>query len=156
MRLDKVPGPPDNQFLPSIRSIIEEHAMFKVTVLVLVLTVKTTFAGDPGGNMSKSIAPARAERALPREVAKPKAQGKAPPRGNVVWVDAARNLVWINLGQADGIGPRAKLQVGQQQDDEILKGQIEVTRVLAPRLAEARILSQEVKESIDKGDPIIP
>jgi hypothetical protein len=131
--------------------------MFKVTVLLLFfLTGATAFAGDLGRDVSSSIPPARAERAVPGEVARPKAKEKTPLKGEVVWVDAACNVVWINLGQADGIGPRAKFQVGQQQDDEVIKGQIEVTRVLAPRLCEARILSQELKDPIDKGDLIIP
>src|SRR5688500_407781 len=128
--------------------------MFKVMLLVLFLTGGTTFAGDPGGNVPDSIAPPKAERALPGQIAKPKgkAQEKTPPKGEVGWVDASRKLVWINSGQADGIGPRAKIQVEQRQDDESIKGQIEMTRMLAPRLSEARILSQEAKENIDKGD----
>lgn len=132
--------------------------MFKVLIVMVLLSSGTAFAGDAGLNAPKSVAPPKSPKSLPGKIAKnkAKAQEKATPGKEVVWIDAARSLVWINLGQADGVGRGAKFQVGKKQDDEIVTGQIEVTRILAPHLAEARIISQEANESLGKGDPILP
>jgi hypothetical protein len=104
---------------------------------------------------SKSIAPAKAQKG---KIAKPKEKAlqNPPLQGDVVWVDVLRKVVWINLGQADGLKPRTRFQATEKQDDEVVKGQIEVIRNLAPHIAEARILSHDEKDPIAKGDLIRP
>lgn len=130
--------------------------MLKALMLTTLCCLGTAFADDAGLTAAKSITPPKVERDLPGKVVKPKAQEKAPARKAVMFVDADRQVIWINLGPMDGVKPRAKLQVGQQDDEEIVKGQIEVTRVLGPQISEARILSEDVKDPIGKGDLVIP
>ena len=132
--------------------------MRKVLMLAACFVSGTLFAGEAGLNVSKSITPAKAQKALPKRIPKPqeKAQAKMPLQGDVAWVDASRQVIWIRWGQANGLKPRMKLQVMQKLDDEVVKGQVEVTRVLAPHMAEARILSQEEKDPLTQGDSVIP
>lgn len=122
--------------------------MSKILMVTAIFLRGTLFAGDAGPKMFPPVAPAKAQKALPR--------AEAALKGEVVWVDASRKTIWINLGQADGLKPRTKFQAMQKQDDEVVKGQIEVTRLLAPHLAEARIQTEEKNDPIAKGDLIVP
>ena len=72
----------------------------------------------------------------------------------MAWID--RQVVWINLGSADGVKNKAKFAVADRADDEAVKGHIEVTRLLGPHLSEARILDQEARRPIGKDDPVLP
>jgi hypothetical protein len=148
----------DNHFLQFHCRIVEERTMRKVLILAACLVSGPTFAGEGRLMASKSIIPAKAQKALPQRIAKPqeKAQAKMPLQGEVAWVDASRQVLWIRWGQANGLKPRMKLQVMQKLDDEVVKGQVEVTRMLAPHMAEARILSQEEKNPLAQGDSVIP
>ena len=89
------------------------------------------------------------------------------PDGLVQWVDNTSHLVWINLGSADNLPKQTNFSVyrksnrgvGRDSENtlkgpEDMKGAIEVTRILGPHLAEARILDEEYFEPIAIGDPI--
>jgi hypothetical protein len=82
------------------------------------------------------------------------------PDGEVRWVDHASNLVWINLGDADGLPKKTSFSVytkahhGVARGNEDVKGAIEVTRSLGPHLSEARILRPDNHRPISVGDPI--
>ena len=89
------------------------------------------------------------------------------PDGLVRWVDNGAHLVWINLGSADNLPVRTNFSVyhkghrGVGRDSEStlkgpedLKGAIEVTRILGPHMAEARILDENYFEPIAIDDPI--
>lgn len=89
------------------------------------------------------------------------------PDGNIVWIDSIQKRVWINLGEVDGLRPRTTFSVykkdhagvgrGARQFEvgpEDIKGAIEVTRVMGPHQAEARILGDVIYDPIAKGDPI--
>ena len=74
--------------------------------------------------------------------------------GRVMFVDSARSVVSINLGEADGLRPGVTFSVYQKDNSGIgrrnmedIKGKIEVTSILGPHRAEARILdpTQAVK-----------
>ncbi len=88
--------------------------------------------------------------------------------GLVRWVDNSSHLVWINLGSADNLTVRTNFSVYQKNNrgvgrdsdpktlkgPEDMKGAIEVTRILEPHLAEARILDENYYNPIGVGDPI--
>lgn len=89
------------------------------------------------------------------------------PDGLIQWVDNTSKLVWINLGSADNLPVRTNFSVyhkghrGVGRDSEStlkgpedLKGAIEVTRILGPHMAEARILEESYFEPIAIDDPI--
>jgi hypothetical protein len=89
------------------------------------------------------------------------------PDGVIQWVDNTAKLVWINLGSADNLPVRTNFSVyhkghrGVGRDSEStlkgpedLKGAIEVTRILGPHMAEARILDENYYEPIAIDDPI--
>ncbi|MFK7822280.1 MAG: hypothetical protein AB8G99_26525 [Planctomycetaceae bacterium] len=67
--------------------------------------------------------------------------------GRVMFVDSARKVVTINLGEADGLRPGVTFSVYQKDNSGIgrrnmedIKGKVEVTSILGPHRAEARIL----------------
>lgn len=70
--------------------------------------------------------------------------------GLVQRVDNASKTVWINLGDADFLKPRMTFSVyskdhqGVGRGPEDVKGKIEVTRILGPHIAEARITDDDL------------
>lgn len=72
------------------------------------------------------------------------------PDGLVQRVDNASKLVWINLGSDDFLKPRMTFSVyskdnhGVGRGAEDIKGKIEVTRILGPHIAEARITQEDL------------
>ncbi len=91
------------------------------------------------------------------------------PDGMIQWVDNTSHLVWINLGSADRLTKRTNFSIYKQNNrgvgrdsrtenltkgPEDLKGAIEVTRILGPHLAEARILDEDYYDPISAKDPI--
>lgn len=89
------------------------------------------------------------------------------PDGIVRWVDNSSHQVWINLGSADNLAVRTNFSVYQKNNrgvgvdtenslkgPEDMKGAIEVTRILGPHLAEARILDEDYYQPIAVDDPI--
>jgi hypothetical protein len=89
------------------------------------------------------------------------------PDGLVRWVDNGSHLVWINLGSADNLPIQTNFSVykkgnrGVGRDSEStlkgpedMKGAIEVTRILGPHMAEARILDENYFEPIAIDDPL--
>lgn len=67
--------------------------------------------------------------------------------GKITFVDSARQIVSINLGKADGLRPGITFSVYQKDNSGIgrrntedIKGKIEITNILGPHRAEARIL----------------
>lgn len=70
--------------------------------------------------------------------------------GLIQRVDNASKMVWINLGEADFLKPRMTFSVygkenqGVGRGAEDIKGKIEVTRILAPHMAEARIIEEDL------------
>lgn len=70
--------------------------------------------------------------------------------GLVQRVDNSSKLVWINLGRDDFLKPRMTFSVyskethGVGRGAEDIKGKIEVTRILGPHIAEARIIEEDL------------
>lgn len=82
------------------------------------------------------------------------------PDGLIRRVDSSSRLVWINRGSNDYLPLRTTFSVynkahhGVGRGQEHIKGAIEVTRIVAPDLAEARILNDTLTDPISAGDPI--
>lgn len=80
------------------------------------------------------------------------------PDGKVTWVNPRSNLVYINLGSADGLRNQVTFAVyGTDVNNlakEEKKGTVEVTRVVNEHLSEARIVAETGKEPIVPGDVV--
>lgn len=82
------------------------------------------------------------------------------PDGQITRVDNNTRLVWINLGETDLLKVRTTFSVyeknnyGVGRGKEDVKGKIEVTRVVGPHLAEARIIDEDLYRPIAPGDLI--
>lgn len=82
------------------------------------------------------------------------------PDGVIRTVDNSTGVVWINLGEADrlpkgmtfSVYGKSHQGIGRGQEDII--GAIEVTKILGPHLAEARIVGDNIYEPISPADPI--
>jgi hypothetical protein len=83
------------------------------------------------------------------------------PDGEIRWVDNATKLAWINLGSDDNLPKQLSFSIygpnnmGVARGQKDIKGALEVTRILGPHLAEARIVSvRDVVNPINPGDVI--
>jgi len=80
------------------------------------------------------------------------------PDGEIVMVNTSSNLVWIDLGSADGVNRMMTFSVIDQNETGVgtapVKARIEVTQVKDVHRAEARILDNELTDPIMKGDKI--
>jgi hypothetical protein len=82
------------------------------------------------------------------------------PDGQIVSVDANLGIVFINLGTLDNLRPQISFSVyshdhrGIGREKQDIKAAIEVTKVLGPHQAEAKILQQDRTRPISAGDPI--
>lgn len=80
--------------------------------------------------------------------------------GELRWVDHNAGLVWVNLGSIDKLPKRATFSVygkdhhGVGRGPEDIKGSIEITRIIGPHLAEARVLTDDIYRPMAPGDPI--
>ena len=69
-------------------------------------------------------------------------------------------LVWINRGEADALRKGTTFSVYKQinkgvaRGSQDIKGAIEVTRIVGPHQAEARITRSKIDDPIVTGDPI--
>lgn len=87
-------------------------------------------------------------------------QGFEREDGAIVSVDNTTRTVWINIGSAETLKPQVSFSVftsdhrGIGRGVEDIKAKIEVTRILQPHLAEARILDEDLFRPIQEGDPI--
>lgn len=76
------------------------------------------------------------------------------PDGRISWVNQRSQVVWINLGVADGLQRGTTFSVLDRDSTalsaEFAKASIEVTRVMESHLAEARIVTDDI------NDPILP
>ena len=75
-------------------------------------------------------------------------------------VEPASGTVWINLGEADYLKPRmtfsvyAKENLGVGRGKEDIKGKIEVTRILGPHMAEAKVVEEDLYRPMVSEDLI--
>jgi len=80
--------------------------------------------------------------------------------GKIRSVDPENHLAWINLGSLDNLRPQTSFAVyvkdnsGLSRTVKDIKAKIEVTEVLGPHLAKARIISEDLRRPIAEEDPI--
>lgn len=78
--------------------------------------------------------------------------------GEIVRVDLARKVVWINLGSDDYVRPQISFSVWSTDANDVArtepKGRIEVSQVLGPKLSAARIIDDELSDPMGSGDKI--
>jgi hypothetical protein len=77
-----------------------------------------------------------------------------PADGMISSVDQRSGVVWVNLGSADGLRPQVTFAVAEAGLEDAAaaekKGAIEITQILGPHLAEARITED------DATNPLMP
>ncbi len=80
------------------------------------------------------------------------------PDGKIVKVDQRARTAWINRGSADGLRRQTSFSVFDADDSNPLegsrKGKIEVVRLVADHMAEARIVDDDLSNPLMQGDPI--
>ncbi len=80
------------------------------------------------------------------------------PDGKVSWVNQRSRSVWINVGSADGLRRQIAFsvysEVTSNPAESQSKGKIEVTRLMGPHMAEARIVADDLSDPIMPGDRI--
>lgn len=78
--------------------------------------------------------------------------------GKIVWVDQRSRSAYINVGQADGLRRQTSFSVVAGDDnvgrDQKTKGRLEVTEILGPHFAEARIIEDKMTDPLVEGDKI--
>jgi len=78
------------------------------------------------------------------------------PDGRITWVNQRTQVVWIDLGLADGLRRSQTFSVVDRDETNLAtatpKAQVEVTRLIDKHLAEARILSDNIQNPILPGD----
>lgn len=80
----------------------------------------------------------------------------ARPDGSVIQVQQSNGILWINLGNSDGLRRQQTFSVYDKDETDFEtakpKGTIEVTSVDQPKMAQARIMSDEISDPILPGD----
>jgi hypothetical protein len=78
--------------------------------------------------------------------------------GEVYRVNQLHGVVWINLGSADSLHRQVTFSVYSSDPNDVarrtVKAKIEVTKIMGPHLAEARILEDTHTDPITPGDLI--
>ncbi len=78
--------------------------------------------------------------------------------GKIVWVNQRDGMVYINLGQSDALNQLTTFTVYDANTNDVTKAtkkaSIEVTKILGPDMAEARILEDKFGDPILQGDVI--
>ncbi|MDZ4781685.1 MAG: hypothetical protein SGJ19_15645 [Planctomycetia bacterium] len=81
------------------------------------------------------------------------------PHGQITFVNQRNRTVWLNLGSEDNLRRQVVFAVYPSDENSVgndlqRKATIEVTNVLGPHLAEARIRDDEIQDPIISGDKI--
>ncbi len=82
-------------------------------------------------------------------------------RGQIRWVDRSNALAWINLGEADSVKKRMKFEVHAKAPADgkagapVVKGTVEVTRIIDAHTSEVRILTEEPGFGLAKNDDVV-
>jgi hypothetical protein len=81
-----------------------------------------------------------------------------PEDGFISWVNQKEQKVWLNIGSDDALRPQVTFSVysGDEADalKAELKGSIEVTKILGPHMAEARITKDVPTRPLMEGDKV--
>ncbi|MCA9102627.1 MAG: hypothetical protein R3C10_19425 [Pirellulales bacterium] len=95
---------------------------------------------------------------LKDELEKLKSETFEVAAGEVYRVNQGQGVVWVNLGSSDSLRRQVTFSVYSSDPNDVArraaKAKIEVTRILGPHLAEARILEDTYADPITPGDLI--
>lgn len=95
---------------------------------------------------------------LSSELAQLRTESFERPDGKITWVDNRGETVYINLGSEDALQRQTSFSVYDLDEYNLArtdkKASIEVTRILGEHLAEARVVSDDVRNPIVSGDII--
>ena len=90
----------------------------------------------------------------------PKSERFEVPDGRITMVHQQHNTVWIDLGAAHGLKELTTFSVydikepGVMHEKSDIKAKIQITRILEDRMAEARILDDNIANPVLRGDLI--
>ena len=80
------------------------------------------------------------------------------PDGEIRWVNQRNATVWINLGRSDSLQRQTTFSVYPPDTTNLTtsgkKASIEVTQILGPHSAEARVIEDRISDPIMPGDKI--
>ncbi len=82
-------------------------------------------------------------------------------QGKIHRVDAERGVAWINLGTADSVKPGMRFEVRANAPEDakdraaVVKGSVEVIRILDQHMSEVRILSEDSEDKLTADDDVI-
>ncbi|WP_339909119.1 hypothetical protein [Symmachiella dynata] len=99
-------------------------------------------------------------RRLSGELREIKKEEVERPDGEIVKASRDKRMVWINLGSSDRLPKRMTFSVykkghsGIARTNADIKGAIEITKILGPHLAEARVVDADFRLPITDRDPI--
>jgi hypothetical protein len=81
-----------------------------------------------------------------------------PADGEITYVNQSLGTVNVNLGSDDGLRPQVTFSVASAGRDDAAqaekKGSIEITQILGPHQARARITADEATDPLQRGDRI--
>jgi hypothetical protein len=81
-----------------------------------------------------------------------------PVDGQVVWVSQRGGVLLVNLGSDDYLPRQVGFSVYDRDTtlatNDTMKGKIEITRVIGPHMAEAKILDDDMRKPIIAGDKV--
>lgn len=95
---------------------------------------------------------------LGRKLREREAAGHENPDGRVTWVNQRTRMAWVNLGEGDFLKRHLHFSVFPVDANNLAqpekKGSIEITRIIGPHMAEARIIEDDPSRPILPGDKI--
>jgi hypothetical protein len=95
---------------------------------------------------------------LGRKLREREAAGHENPDGRVTWVNQRTRVAWVNLGEGDFLKRHLNFSVYPVDANNLAqpekKGSIEITRIIGPHMAEARIIEDDPARPILPGDKI--
>ena len=82
-------------------------------------------------------------------------------RGQITLVDTERKVAWINLGAADSVKPGMRFEVranapkGAKDRAPVVKGSVEIIRIIGLHNSEVRILKEDSEDELTADDDVI-
>ena len=80
------------------------------------------------------------------------------PHGKIVMVNQRKRVAYLNLGTEHGLRPQITFTVFNEDEstieENVVKGSVEVIRVISGRLSEARIVDENISNLMVPGDNI--
>jgi uncharacterized protein (TIGR03067 family) len=138
-----------------VQEIIDSASQrLNVTVKVVRKNSEVTVISNPKTATGDKKMPGMSSKSSPQA-------GSDPPRGKILLVESERELAWINLGTADSVKLGMRFDVlataanSAKGRAHVLKGGVEVTRILGQHMSEVRILKENSEDKLTAEDDVI-